>query len=225
MTSARADQPRSTAVQPDRPCGVAELHVGRRRGPFPPPGTFTAVTARANRAGVHDDLSASTTTRSRPTPTPPTISTGPRSTAATRSRSTSRSTAAAARPSTDPIKTGSVYGFRNLNSQSVGDGSPGPDKGIWHEFEIRTIGQQYTILVDGQMINQFDNAIPKIASRAGDPPTMARQFARAISASRPTAATTASPTARSRSRRLRRMRSRSTRSRRRSPARATRVSR
>ena len=27
------------------------------------------------------------------------------------------------------------------------------------------------------MINQFDNAIPKIASRAGDPPTMARQLA------------------------------------------------
>ena len=44
-------------------------------------------------------------------------------------------------------------------------------------MEIRTIGQQYTILVDGEMINQFDNAIPKVASRAGDPPTMARQFA------------------------------------------------
>ena len=27
------------------------------------------------------------------------------------------------------------------------------------------------------MINQFDNSIPKIASRAGDPPTMARQLA------------------------------------------------
>ena len=50
-------------------------------------------------------------------------------------------------------------------------------KGVWHEFEIRTIGQQYTILVDGEMINQFDNSIPKIASRAGDPPTMARQLA------------------------------------------------
>ncbi len=28
------------------------------------------------------------------------------------------------------------------------------------------------------MINQFDNSIPKIASRNGDPPTMARQLAR-----------------------------------------------
>ena len=44
-------------------------------------------------------------------------------------------------------------------------------------MEIRTIGQQYTILVDGKIINQFDNSIPKITTRAGDPPTMARQFA------------------------------------------------
>ena len=44
-------------------------------------------------------------------------------------------------------------------------------------MEIRTIGQQYTVLIDGEIINQFDNSIPKIASRAGDPPTMARQLA------------------------------------------------
>ncbi|HEX6021494.1 MAG TPA: DUF1080 domain-containing protein [Solirubrobacter sp.] len=86
-------------------------------------------------------------------------------------------------PSTDPIKTGSVYGFRNLNAKQSGvaeriNAGPNGGKGIWHEFEIRTIGQQYTILIDGKLINQFDNSIPKIASRAGDPPTMARQFAR-----------------------------------------------
>ena len=40
-----------------------------------------------------------------------------------------------------------------------------------------TVGQQFTILVDGELINQFDNAVPKIASRNGDPSTMARQFA------------------------------------------------
>ena len=45
-------------------------------------------------------------------------------------------------------------------------------------MEIRTIGQQYTVLVDGRMINQFDNSIPKIASRNGDPATVARQLAR-----------------------------------------------
>ena len=32
------------------------------------------------------------------------------------------------------------------------------------------------MLVDGEVINQFDNSIPKIASRNGDPPTPARQF-------------------------------------------------
>jgi Domain of Unknown Function (DUF1080) len=75
----------------------------------------------------------------------------------------------------DPIKTGSVYGFRNLNAQQSGTYKR-LTKGVWHSYEIRTIGQQYTILIDGELINQFDNAIPKIASRAGDPPTMARQL-------------------------------------------------
>jgi hypothetical protein len=79
-------------------------------------------------------------------------------------------------PSSDPIKTGSVYGFRNLNAKQSGTYKR-LEKGVWHEMEIRTIGQQYTILVDGEVINQFDNAIPRIASRAGDPPTMARQLA------------------------------------------------
>ena len=32
-------------------------------------------------------------------------------------------------------------------------------------------------MIDGELINQFDNAVPKIASRNGDPTTMARQFA------------------------------------------------
>ena len=32
-------------------------------------------------------------------------------------------------------------------------------------------------MIDGKIINQFDNSIPKINTRAGDPPTMARQFA------------------------------------------------
>ena len=31
-------------------------------------------------------------------------------------------------------------------------------------------------MIDGKIINQFDNSIPKIATRNGDPPTMARQF-------------------------------------------------
>jgi hypothetical protein len=80
-------------------------------------------------------------------------------------------------PSTDPIKTGSIYGFRNLNAKQSGTNQR-LEKGVWHEMEIRTIGQQYTVLIDGRLVNQFDNSIPKIASRNGDPGTMARQFAR-----------------------------------------------
>ncbi len=79
-------------------------------------------------------------------------------------------------PSTDPIKTGSVYGFRNLNAQQSKTYER-LEKGVWHDMEIRMVGQQYTILVDGEIINQFDNSVPRIASRNGDPPTMARQLA------------------------------------------------
>ena len=39
------------------------------------------------------------------------------------------------------------------------------------------VGQQHTVLVDGNVINQFDNGVPRVASRNGDPPTQARQFA------------------------------------------------
>jgi hypothetical protein len=77
----------------------------------------------------------------------------------------------------DPIKTGSIYNFRNLNAQQSHTNER-LEKGVWHKMEIRTIGQQYTVVLDGRMINQFDNSIPKIASRNGDPATVARQFAR-----------------------------------------------
>ena len=79
-------------------------------------------------------------------------------------------------PSGDPIKTGAVYGFRNLNAKQSRTNER-LTKGVWHDMEIRTIGQQYTVLIDGELINQFDNSVPKIASRNGDPPTMARQLA------------------------------------------------
>ena len=39
------------------------------------------------------------------------------------------------------------------------------------------VGQQHTVLIDGNIINQFDNGVPRLASRNGDPPTQARQFA------------------------------------------------
>ncbi|HSI81587.1 MAG TPA: DUF1080 domain-containing protein, partial [Solirubrobacterales bacterium] len=68
------------------------------------------------------------------------------------------------------------YGFRNLNAKQSKTNER-LEKGVWHDMEIRMVGQQYTVLIDGEVINQFDNSIPKIASRNGDPPTMARQLA------------------------------------------------
>jgi hypothetical protein len=75
----------------------------------------------------------------------------------------------------DAIKTGSVYNFANLNATT--SGLLGRAKNQWHTMEIRLVGQQYTILVDGQVINQYDNAIPERSSRGGDPPSTSRQFA------------------------------------------------
>ena len=77
----------------------------------------------------------------------------------------------------DPVKTGSVYGFRHLDARQSRTNER-LARGVWHELEIRMVGQQYTVLVDGVLVNQFDNAVPRIASREGDAPTMARQLPR-----------------------------------------------
>jgi hypothetical protein len=74
----------------------------------------------------------------------------------------------------DAIKTGSVYNFANLDANS--SGLLGRAKNQWHTMEIRLVGQQYTILVDGRVINQYDNAIPERSSRGGDPPSTSRQL-------------------------------------------------
>ena len=78
-------------------------------------------------------------------------------------------------PGTDGIKTGSAYGFANLNAKQSRTYER-QQRGVWHTMEIRMIGQQHTVLVDGEVINRFDNSVPKLASRNGDPPTPARQF-------------------------------------------------
>jgi Domain of Unknown Function (DUF1080) len=75
----------------------------------------------------------------------------------------------------DAIKTGSVYNFANLNATQSGAVNRYPTLGVWHTMEIRIVGLQYTVLVDGQLINQWDGSIPETPSRVGDPPTMARQ--------------------------------------------------
>lgn len=78
-------------------------------------------------------------------------------------------------PGIDGIKTGSVYGFANLNARQARTYER-QTQGVWHTMEIRLVGEQFTVLVDGNVINQFDNGVPHIASRNGDPPTPARQF-------------------------------------------------
>jgi hypothetical protein len=74
----------------------------------------------------------------------------------------------------EPQKTGSIYNFRPNN---ITQSRPGP-KGEWTNYEVRVEGQQFLIIREGEIINRFNNAIPRISSRGGDAPTAARQFAR-----------------------------------------------
>jgi hypothetical protein len=77
---------------------------------------------------------------------------------------------------TDPQQTGSVYNFQSLNAEQA---RPLP-QGQWNDYEIRTEGGgSYTVTVvrNGTVINRFANTPGKEATRFGDPPTDARQFA------------------------------------------------
>ena len=75
-------------------------------------------------------------------------------------------------PTGEPQKTGSIYNFQSLD---LAHAMVAP-KGEWSDYEVRIVGQQYTIVRNGAVINQFDNSIPKNSSRDGDPPTQDRQF-------------------------------------------------
>ena len=76
-------------------------------------------------------------------------------------------------PSGEPQKTGSVYNFDPTTLEDAGATEPGE----WNDYEIRVIGQHYTILRNGEVINEFENAPGQESSREGDPPTDLRQFA------------------------------------------------
>lgn len=75
-------------------------------------------------------------------------------------------------PTGEPQKTGSVY---NFDSNGLPQAGVTP-KGEWNEYEIQVVGQQYTIIRNGEVINEFENSPGKESSRAGDPPTDLRQF-------------------------------------------------
>jgi plastocyanin len=74
----------------------------------------------------------------------------------------------------EPQKTGSVYNFSPLNATQA----KVQPKGTWVDYEIRAVGQTYTISRNGEVLQTFQNTPGKQSSRAGDPPTDARQFAR-----------------------------------------------
>lgn len=69
-------------------------------------------------------------------------------------------------------KTGSVYNFKPVGLDKAGV----TPKGQWNDYEIRAVGQHYTIIRNGVVINEFDNTPGKASSRASDPPTDLRQF-------------------------------------------------
>jgi PKD repeat protein len=73
----------------------------------------------------------------------------------------------------EPQKTGSVYNFDPNNLEQART----TPKGVWNNYEIRVVGQHYTIIRNGVVINEFDNTPGKQSSRPGDPPTDLRQFA------------------------------------------------
>jgi hypothetical protein len=72
----------------------------------------------------------------------------------------------------EPQKTGSIYNFAPL---ALDQARPTPT-GQWNDYEVRVVGQHYTVIRNGVVINQFDNVPGKVSSRAGDPPTDLRQF-------------------------------------------------
>ncbi|WP_228760005.1 ThuA domain-containing protein [Pseudactinotalea sp. HY158] len=77
-------------------------------------------------------------------------------------------------PTGEPQKTGSVYNFEPVAREDAGL----TEKGVWNDYEIRVVDQHYTIVRNGVVINEFENAPGKESSRAGDPPTDLRQFER-----------------------------------------------
>jgi hypothetical protein len=71
----------------------------------------------------------------------------------------------------DARKTGSIYGFKDLD---IAAARPVP-KGVWSDLEIRVVGQTYTVVRDGVVINRYEN-VPDVFmdGRPNDPPSQAR---------------------------------------------------
>lgn len=83
-------------------------------------------------------------------------------------------------------KTGSVYNFNPLGLDKAGV----TPKGTWNDYEIRAVGQHYTIIRNGVVINEFDNTPGKSSSREGDRPQTCVSSSAGMSGCRTTATTT-----------------------------------
>jgi hypothetical protein len=71
----------------------------------------------------------------------------------------------------DPRKTGSIYGFADLDSAQS---RPTP-RGVWNDIEIRVVGQHYTVIRNGVVINEYEN-VPGVPfpGRPNDPDSSSR---------------------------------------------------
>ncbi|MFV2020195.1 OmpL47-type beta-barrel domain-containing protein, partial [Micromonospora sp. LOL_023] len=75
----------------------------------------------------------------------------------------------------DPYKTGSVYGFDGVGINGAGVTA----KGTWNDYEIRVVGQHYSVFRNGELVNEFVNT-PELMfdpPRADDPGGAGRQRA------------------------------------------------
>jgi 3-keto-disaccharide hydrolase len=74
-------------------------------------------------------------------------------------------------PAGDARKTGSIYGFKDLDIAAARPVA----KGVWSELEIRVEGQTYRVWRDGVLINEYEN-VPGVymQGRPNDPPSEAR---------------------------------------------------
>ncbi len=71
----------------------------------------------------------------------------------------------------DARKTGSIYGFADLN---LAQARPTP-KSTWNDLEVRAVGQHYTVLRNGVVINEYEN-LPGVPfpGRPNDPDSSSR---------------------------------------------------
>ncbi|WP_330281585.1 OmpL47-type beta-barrel domain-containing protein [Streptomyces sp. NBC_00588] len=78
-------------------------------------------------------------------------------------------------PSGDMYKTGSIYGFDRVGLAGAGV----TQKGTWNDYEIRVVGQHYSVYRNGVLINEFDNIGGQVFEppRSDDPGTDGRRFA------------------------------------------------